>query len=497
MPLSNKESDPMYYIFQAILGLEMDGRSLAINPFNTALDLSRKGLSLSKKEPDIQKRNIYLFNGYYAEGGALLGLGKFKEASEAYARAIQIYEKNSSWNEDAVDIQNVYGGLGLAYKKMGDFESAKKLYQKALEEDPSSPFLLTNLANTLIQIGDISSVHELYTKAYLHEMSKEKKDPFLQSLILTNLGLHYEKYPRLGDSIEFYDEAIQIYPLPQAYASRGVALSRRGKKQDALLDLKKAVELDPTQWKAWNDLGIVQEHLKMYEQARVSHQVVIDSHADLAAKSRSFYLIANTYGLEGNWKKSIATREASLRLYPDDRAQIQALKNDRQSLIVSRVCDTRLLSDDSNLSTYTNLASQFEPLTQVNGNSYTDKKIIQLSSSMLKLCPSMSEQLKLRYWRGVAVFRTMDKDSSLAILNRASTDFAFVARNSEVKTTKALSHFMAGGVGLHKASFFSTPISQFCSNYKLGRGLSGGKLSRTARPFDQLYGEFYSAICGS
>jgi serine/threonine-protein kinase len=70
-----------------------------------------------------------------------------------------------------------------------------------------------------------------------------------------NLAFDYIKAGRLEDAIEMASRCIRLRQIPLAYATLGRAYLYRGCTDDALINLRKAVEVDPNDYLLWANLA--------------------------------------------------------------------------------------------------------------------------------------------------------------------------------------------------------------------------------------------------
>ena len=68
-------------------------------------------------------------------------------------------------------------------------------------------------------------------------------------------GDRYYNLREYGKAIEKYDEVIRFRPTASAYHDRGNAYGELGKREEAILDFDKAIELNPNFVKAYNNRG--------------------------------------------------------------------------------------------------------------------------------------------------------------------------------------------------------------------------------------------------
>ena len=456
---------PMYLFTIGLNNLSGRDRAAGELPYQTALDFIERGLVLANREENKKLKDIYLYFGKYFKGQALTALGDYRASATSYERAIEIYESGGLTDDDAIYLAEAYGGAGYSYKKIGELSKARLNYKRALELDPNNPALLTNNANILTLEDKPLQAISIYKKALELARSSSIRDQTIEALILANLGIQNDNIGASEIALSFYDEAIKLGPTPEMFAKRGVALSRLGRKHEALLDLGRAVGLEPTLWTAWHDFGIVLEHLKRYAEARDAYSNVIESNAPSKERARAYSLVATTYELEARWTQAIATRKKALELLPSDRGERSRLEANKESLVASRYCDTRQLQDATNLRTYAAMEKVLSSYVAM--NPIPNLRLFRVSTEMLNLCPSLREQSRLRFYRGLSLFAKIPDGINTEDSQQAVKDLEFVTRHDEEIQNISHSYYAIAAIHLAKGN-----QAGFCSAF--GKGAATG-----------------------
>ncbi len=136
-------------------------------------------------------------------------------------------------------------------------------------------------------------------------------------------GLAYSKEGRLDEAILEYNKAINLEPgYAQAYNNRGHAYYNKGNYDQTITDCTRAIELDPSLALAYNTRGIAYQAKGDYEKAMADFNRAI--HLD-PGRHWPYYNRGLIYKIQGKKEKAIADFERSIEL-TDDPSFIQKAK---------------------------------------------------------------------------------------------------------------------------------------------------------------------------
>lgn len=141
----------------------------------------------------------------------------------------------------------VHAALGEAYREQGRIEDAKTELQSAIDLGDDNwrwPYLLGALE---LDAGDIKAAQESLQSAL-------EKTPD-NARVLYNLGVANWRLNRLADAGDDLKRAIAIAPTLKPVLALGSVLLLQGKYPAAIDAFRRAVELNPSSWKAWGTLG--------------------------------------------------------------------------------------------------------------------------------------------------------------------------------------------------------------------------------------------------
>jgi len=108
----------------------------------------------------------------------------------------------------------------------------------------------------------------------------------------------------------------QLPALVQAHVNLGIAYANTGDLDQAESSLHTALELDPKQAAAYNELGLVQRRKKEFKQARASYEAALSQSADFQNAHRNLAILCDVY--LGDYACAQKHYEAYSRIVPDD-----------------------------------------------------------------------------------------------------------------------------------------------------------------------------------
>jgi Flp pilus assembly protein TadD len=183
----------------------------------------RKAAALDPNQADI----------HYTLGVTLWQQGEFDKAVEELRAAIKV---QPSYAE-------AHYTLGTVLKQQGNLAEAAAALHEAIRLNPEFAGAYTTLGGILRQQGDSEgAAAAMKTGA---EIAKRTTD-LQAATFATNSGRRLLNAGDLDGAISQFRSAINSLPTyPQAHYQLGVALQRKGAKEEAAQEFKKAAELDP------------------------------------------------------------------------------------------------------------------------------------------------------------------------------------------------------------------------------------------------------------
>jgi LuxR family transcriptional regulator, maltose regulon positive regulatory protein len=217
---------------------------------------------------------------HYAEGLRLKGLnlyrlGESRQAVDALELSLSLY---SALNEMG-RIPTVLMETGMVYGAVGNFESARNSYQKALKLRQTERNLyyqaeiLNNLAVLYLQIGEYELAFETFENGL--ECARRSRNQRTECLILTGLGDLYSEVEEFESALHAYQQAELIANvLADSFLSNYLTMAK------AMLALLK------------NDLEYVSKTLNVYRK-KIKLSQSIYEHGLLALLEGRYFLSKN------------------------------------------------------------------------------------------------------------------------------------------------------------------------------------------------------------
>jgi Flp pilus assembly protein TadD len=132
------------------------------------------------------------------------------------------------------------------FSREGNFDEAIAALEKALTLDPGNPIILYNLAYNLKAAGETGRAERILLELAEPSRGRERTKA-LRAAALTLLGLLHYETGGTSDAEDLYERAIELDPTnSDAWNDLGVLRFASGDFAEAKRDFEKAAELDPT-----------------------------------------------------------------------------------------------------------------------------------------------------------------------------------------------------------------------------------------------------------
>jgi arylsulfatase A-like enzyme/tetratricopeptide (TPR) repeat protein len=163
--------------------------------------------------------------------------------------------------------ENLISRLGLLYSENGRHREALSVLEPLATSQ--NPDVLNGLGIALAGAGKTREALEAFHRA----LEVDPRD----AMAYQNIGITQLHQRKLSEALASFDAAFAINDrLPRAWNGRGVALKESGRPEEAIQAWKRAVELDPEQFDALFNLGVVALERRDKDLARSSLSQFVD-----------------------------------------------------------------------------------------------------------------------------------------------------------------------------------------------------------------------------
>jgi tetratricopeptide (TPR) repeat protein len=173
-------------------------------------------------------------------GAILAGQRRYDEALSHYNQAIRVHPSNAS----------TYHNLGLLLIDQGRTDEAIALYRKGLEHKPpeNASMLHTDLGTIFLQQGKIDeAIYELQTSVSM------KPD----ATAINNLGVALTSKGRIDEALQYHKRAVRLEPRnAEAHYDIANILLSQDKLEQAVREYEKALSINPKYAKAHGNLAV-------------------------------------------------------------------------------------------------------------------------------------------------------------------------------------------------------------------------------------------------
>ena len=151
-----------------------------------------------------------------------------------------------------------------------------------------------------------------------HEWAGEAREHFER-------GYEEQMAGRIDAAIECYGRSIAIQPTAEAHTFLGWAFSHQGRHEDAIVECRTAIAVDPTFGNPYNDIGAYFIELGWWKEAVLwLEKALVASRYE----NREFahMNLGRVYEHLGQWEKALKAYKAALALNPSYMTARQALR---------------------------------------------------------------------------------------------------------------------------------------------------------------------------
>ncbi len=214
-----------------------------------------------------------------------------KERAQAINKDPKKYKEYKLTLENYLKIEpkttEIYIAIANTAKLMGEPTSALRYYREAIKTDPTNSELYYSAGLTYLELNYEQESKKYLQKAVDLDQNNKKAITLLafvnQKIITHVLNLAYSKYENKQyiEAFEILDKNIKIYPKnAQLYYYRALIFDAMKRNAAQIVDLQKAIELDPTYYMAYYQLGLAYEKIKDERSALVMYEKFLSTEPD-------------------------------------------------------------------------------------------------------------------------------------------------------------------------------------------------------------------------
>jgi Flp pilus assembly protein TadD len=206
-----------------------------------------------------------------------------------YDRALEVLKDGLVLYPNSVELL-----IGLGYTRLAreEFVWAKHAFEKALALEPEHEDALAGLGETLLRFGRQQEALQLFGQVRLEGTSTDLD-------LLLSIGRALYREHLFYDALDTFNEAVAWYPEnADAYAARAYTMHRLDDTEQALHDLRHALDLEPQLHEARIYLGhILYDRGNWREALEQFEQVPPDEQWDSLAICRIVDLKGSLFGI--------------------------------------------------------------------------------------------------------------------------------------------------------------------------------------------------------
>ncbi len=260
---------------------------LALGSFEQAVEAFNRAIAIDANNPAT----------FLKRGDALMGCKRHVRALKSYEQALQLSPKFAV----------AYQGLGDAALALGDFDRAQRSYQIAIELNEGLHDAMLALSAVQVQTGRTNEA----LKTLDHLLNKNPKNV----LAWSSRGNVAFQIGRFEDAIESYQRAIALKPdFAPMYDNLGMTYMAIGRPEDAIAQHSKAIDMDPSFAIAWSRRAMAKRSMANYAHALEDANEGVERAPDSAMALNVRGII---HGDLGQFVEAQQDLRAAIQLAPD------------------------------------------------------------------------------------------------------------------------------------------------------------------------------------
>ena len=207
----------------------------------------------------IGSSDVFFAESWGNRGIALLMLERNEEALDSFKTAIRLWNRPQDLNSKAGRAA-AYQGLGQAYHRLREDETALKAYDLAISINPAD-------ANGFAGRGDVFESQRMLDRAVPDYTEAIRLNPE-HSRAYCGRAVAYFALNSDAAALADLDKAIELDPnLGKAYSFRGAVHARQGRNALALADYDTLIRLLPTRAGSYKDRGGLLVRMREFDRA--------------------------------------------------------------------------------------------------------------------------------------------------------------------------------------------------------------------------------------
>jgi protein O-mannosyl-transferase len=210
------------------------------------------------------------------------------------------------------------------YRQIGYWHSNEELWSHTLSVTTNNFVAEDNIGGALILGGREEEAHAHFESA----ARINPRDPMSHS----NLGTYYETHNQIREAVKEYEAAIAMTSDPgllaQTYANLGAAYRGLGDDERAESSYKQAIQYDPNRFNAWLGLGLLAQKQGKFAEAITN----LSRSVELQPTARGFLALGNTLQQSGRSLEALTAYEQAIKIAPSLAEAQQAADSLRQQL---------------------------------------------------------------------------------------------------------------------------------------------------------------------
>jgi len=252
------------------------------------------------------------------KGNVLAERGKWKEAMEAFTKAIELDPKGSL----------AYGLRGITYYALDNYKQAVDDLNAAIKLNPTDvgAWVTYTLRGEVYRLlGNYKQATEDYDKAI------EKNSEYAKAY--DGRGLTYGALGNYKQAIDDFNKAVILDPkLAKAYTDRGATYEVLGNHKQAMDDYNEAIKVDPKCAWAYGSRGGTYYFHGNYIQAIDDLDKALAFEQKPKLNAFYYYVRGCAYGALGNRKKAIQDFDRAIELNTQDERSYYERGNNQSDL---------------------------------------------------------------------------------------------------------------------------------------------------------------------